>query len=858
MIGARASAATVLMLALSASVTAYAQTETYSFDIPATDVASALRTFARQAHQQVVFDGDLVRGKTSAPVSGTYTAAAAIKALLTGTGLEVRTGTNREFQVLAPAAGPPSTPQEPGAGARSSEAESTDATPRLEEVLVTAQKREERVQDVPVSVTVINPDDLAENGQNRLVDYFATVPGLSLSSNAFFGGSNYITIRGLSAGFAQNPTVATVIDDVPVGSSQFLAFGSVTSPDLDPSDLARIEVLKGPQGALYGADSLGGLIKYVTADPLTSAVSGRAEVAGMGISNGGAGYAVRAAANIPLTDTLAIRVSGFSRRDPGYVDDLTTGKNDINTVRVYGGHLAMLFRPSEDLSLKLGALIQNTDGDGTGFINSNMLAQFPQGDLQQTGLPGSNSWYTRWQLYTANLNTKLAGVEIVSVTGYNVNTLESWQDLTGFSFATTEANKLYPGSTGYNQENYFHTEKITQEIRLSSAVQNWLDWLAGGFYTHETSPGTRQTPYAANIDTGALTGPVVSFNYFPLTFSEYAFFGDLTFHIADQFDVQLGGRQSWNKISYQNVDIGPAVPDYFPGQQSPFFQPMGHASDSPFTYLVTPKYVISPDLQIYARIASGYRIGGPNVYFGPGTVGEGIPTSYKADKTTNYELGVKGSALDHRLSFDAAAYYINWKDFQLGVLSPHGIGYTTNAGAAKSEGFEFSIEAHPAEGLTLAVQGSYNNAVLKQDLPLDAVNYGIFGLAGDRLPYSIRTSGGLTANQDIHLSGDWVGFFGGAINYVGSRPYEFSSSATQPRTWMPAYTQFNLRTGARYQSWLINLYVNNVANKRGVVGLFTPAGNLNNPGGWLASVIQPRTVGLNFARTFERRSPPAP
>src|SRR5262249_21211164 len=159
----------------------------------------------------------------------------------------------------------------------------------------------------------------------------------------------------------------TVIDDVPVGSSQWLSFGSLTQPDLDPSDLARIEVLKGPQGTLYGADSLGGLIKYVTQDPTTKAFGGRAELSGAGVTGGGEGYAVRGAANIPLSESVAMRVSAFGRRDPGYIRDITTGADNVNSANVYGGHVSLLYRPSSNLSLKLGALIQNTNANGTGL-----------------------------------------------------------------------------------------------------------------------------------------------------------------------------------------------------------------------------------------------------------------------------------------------------------------------------------------------------------------------------------------------------------------------------------------------------------------------------------------------------------
>jgi iron complex outermembrane recepter protein len=452
----------------------------------------------------------------------------------------------------------------------------------------------------------------------------------------------------------------------------------------------------------------------------------------------------------------------------------------------------------------------------------------------------------------ATLSGKVAGVDITSVTGYNRNTLFSWGDVSGFTPDSQLANQLFPGSFGAPQENYYHTEKFSQEIRLASSPTKWLDWLAGAFYTHETSPGTSQVFYAANLATGATTGVMETSQYYPLTLSEEAIFADLTFHLTDRFDLQLGGRQAWNRIFYESQYYGPGVQDIF-GVPSPDVQPTGRASGNPFTYLVTPKFEISRHLQIYARLATGYRIGGPNFLVG-NEAQEGIPLDYKPDRSINYEIGVKGDAFEHHLHFDVAAYYINWTDLQLNVSVPtngnYFASYTTNAGGAKSEGVELQVEAHPLEDLTLGIQGSFDNAVLTQDMPPGALNAGTYGLAGFRLPWSIRTSGGFTVNQDVHLSDGWVGFAGGAFNYVGPRPTLFASAPPPTeRVWMPGYTQLNLRTGVRDEAWLVNLYVNNVTDRRGVVGYNNWPFNLGNPGA-ITTVIQPRTIGVGVARNF--------
>jgi len=191
-------------------------------------------------------------------------------------------------------------------------------------------------------------------------------------------------------------------------------------------------VLKGPQGTLYGANSLGGLLRYVTVDPSTQAYSGRVEVTGVDVPDGSAGYTVRGSANIPLSDRVALRISGFARRDPGYANDVLSGQNDVNWANVYGGRLAAMWHMSEDVSLKVGAVIQQTDGHGLPYFNGQVG---PTGNLRPTlgylqyTAVGSTSPYTRQQkIYSATLKAKIAGAELVSVSGYVINKLKGIND----------------------------------------------------------------------------------------------------------------------------------------------------------------------------------------------------------------------------------------------------------------------------------------------------------------------------------------------------------------------------------------------------------------------------------------------
>jgi len=880
------STSTALFLALASIQSGMAAADlqdTVRFNIAAQSLNQALLQYAEQSGIQITSPSQLLVGKSSDGVIGTFPSGTALEKLLAGTNLRYDIIDSKTVAIHPLASSPIASatrpwdstlgadnasnePVEQQGGFRMSQATqepSTEATSieierdhpsqnevvRLEEVLVTAEKREERLQDVAVSVTVLNPDKLADNGQSRLVDYFATIPGLNLTTGSVGGGTQYLTIRGLSAGYNQNATVATVIDDIPVGASTYFNWGSFTQPDLDPSDLARIEVLKGPQGTLYGADSLGGLVKYVTADPSAAQPSGRIEISGMDIPAGGIGYAVRGAANMPVTDTFAIRTSGFYRRDPGYIDDLTSEKSDFNSVDNYGGHLAALWRPAADFSLKLSALLENSHGAAS-LVNSNALDQFPQGDLKYTGLPRTSDYNTGTQLYSAVVNYDVAGVSLVSLTGYSTRKIASSLDFTGCCvpyFATP----YFPEASATFINQQWITHKFSQELRVSSSVGHWLDWRIGGFYTRETNPDSYQAFNAADIVTGSFLGQTL-INRTDISFSEHATFADLVVHISEPFSIEFGGREGWHKQQQGFVQTGPGT-ENLAGYPPPYVVPTATADESAFTYQVAPKFAISPDLMTYARVATGYRNGGTN-YYSNIMLRDAIPTGYAPDKTTNYELGIKGALLDHRLSFDAAAYYIDWSNFQLTVTKPVGqftASYISNAGNAKSEGLEFSLQARPTRGLTITAQGSFDHAILTQDLPVTSTAY---GKAGDRLPYSARFSGGIGVNQDIRLSNDWVGFSGADVNYLGSRLYEFVTApgpgqSPSARLGFPAYTQVNLHTGVRSGSWRLNVFVNNVSDRRAVIGL-QPQAALGVTQGYYATVIQPRTVGLSLSRAF--------
>lgn len=272
-------------------------------------------------------------------------------------------------------------------------ATSRDEGRLIEEVVVTAQKRLERLQDVPVPVSVVDAGALMESNQVRLQDYYTRLPGLSLTTDTY--GQPSLAIRGLTTGTG-NPTVGITVDDLPYGS--ITGLGRV-APDLDPSDLAQVEVLRGPQGTLYGASSIGGLLKFVTADPTTDAVSGRVQAGVSTVHEGDTGYNFRGSINLPLGETWALRASAFTRRDPGYIDDPTYDERDVNEVDVAGGRVVALWQPSESVSVKLGAYLQSIDAQGSASAHD-----LPGlGDLEQSMLIDTGGYERKMQIYSANV-----------------------------------------------------------------------------------------------------------------------------------------------------------------------------------------------------------------------------------------------------------------------------------------------------------------------------------------------------------------------------------------------------------------------------------------------------------------------
>ncbi len=823
-------------------------------DIKAQPVREALQAFGEQTGLQVLFrsEGTSVDGMTAPAVSGHLSAGEALERLLANSGLKYEFVNERTVRIASPSAlerpvsmdgdavrsrgfmrlARGNTSLVEATSAQASEektnvnagSQEQGAGTKVEEIVVTAQKRSERLQDVPIPVTAISADALISNNQVRLQDYYTKIPGLSYTPGLF--GQPFLVIRGITSGASAsiNPLVGVMVDEVPYGSSTGLGGGGFGVPDIDPSDLTRIEVLRGPQGTLYGANNIGGLVKFVTVDPSTDAVSGRLQAGISSVRNGDEpGYNLRGSINVPLGDTWAVRASGFTRQDPGYIDDPGLGIDGTNRTDVSGGRLSALWRPSQALSLKLSALVQDSKAHGPLYVQPAL------GDLQQSFALPNLATKNRSEAYSATVTAKLGAVDLTTASGYSFNRAYSENDYTPFIGPALNEAQFGAAGTGTSYVIDKETEKYTQEIRLSAPVGPRMEILFGAFYTRENSFRIEDSILVIDPSTGANLGRWLD-SMFPVRFTEYAAFTDLTVRVNDRFDVQIGGRESRGRLTYSGVTTGT-------GLFADSITPQKTTRDSAFTYLLTPRFKLSPELMAYARFASGYRPGGPN-----GNALPGAPSQYAPDKTLNYELGIKGDVLDHVVSLDASVYYIDWKDVQIQLREPvTRFIYYVNAGRAKSQGMEVSVTARPAKGLTITAWGALSEAQLTESFPATST---VRGAAGDRLPFSARFSGNLSIDQQFPLGSRLDGFAGASVSYVGDRKGSFTGG-TGVRQELPAYTQLDLNAGVKRDSWTVNVYANNILDKRGVlIGglgfLYTNAFNY----------IPPRTLGLSLLRTF--------
>lgn len=694
----------------------------------------------------------------------------------------------------------------------------------LEEIVVTAQKKEEKLSDTPLSVTAISNAQIQALGATQFSDIANTVPGLSMTGEGV--GENQVNLRGITTGADVAPTVGIYVDDVPYGSSTPFANFAQLSLDVGLFDLDHVEVLRGPQGTLYGASTMGGLIKYVTTAPDPNNYGGNAQAGVSTTHNGGVSYNAAGAVNLPLSqDVAALRVSGFYSHDGGYVDNVTLGKDDINQSKVYGGRADFLLKPSSDLSIRLTAFAQNTYRDGTSTSDYSLTTAQPiQGTYDQQRLlpePFGEHFY----LTSATVDYNFDFAKLTSVTSFQRADTFVDEDLSALYVPLLQTLGLDFSKVGEWQG--AETEKLTQELRLAG-TSHYLDWLVGGFFTRENTL-LQQQVNSWNLD-GSLSDFDLATLSIPSEYKEYAGFVTLTGHLTDQLDLTGGIRLAHNSQHEQQIGAGALV-----GSLQERFE-----SGNVKTYLTDLKYKITPLAMTYLRFATGYRPGGPNVV---ANNIEGQPLAqpfFNPDTLHSYEAGLKLSSPDHRYSLDGAVYWINWDDLLITAES-NGVGVVANASSARSKGVELALNAVPIDPLTLSATMGYIHAYLSSDSP------DLGGVAGETLPNTPKFTAALSGDYTFPV-GPVQAFAGATYRFVGERWASFDQNPGIPQYRLPSYLTLDLRTGVTFKNNRVELYIKNLTDRAAELSAETILATAGGPAE--VALLQPRTVGLSFSTKF--------
>ncbi|MDY6947459.1 MAG: TonB-dependent receptor, partial [Pseudomonadota bacterium] len=669
----------------------------------------------------------------------------------------------------------------------------------IAEIIVTAQKRSEALIDVPVSISVVGGDVLERQNATNFQDYLKLVPGLQLSQST--PGNGRLVMRGINTGGVA-ATVAVYVDEVPFGSSTGLVNGGVLAGDFDAFDMQRIEVLRGPQGTLYGANSLAGVLKFATNPPSTEKFETRVRAGIESVEDGDMGYSGTGMLNVPLSDSFAIRATGYYRELPGFIDSIGTGGSDraedINDSKSYGGRLSALFTPSDALSLRLTAMSQNISTDASSTVESDQ-------DTLDTlyGRPTQSQYVPEfidvdYRVYNAALDVDLGFATLTSSTSYNE--LESpFRTDVSFQFSPLIAGIVGPNDFAQYQTTKY--DKFTQELRLASPSNDTFEWLVGAYYTKEN--GDILQHFEA-LTPGTLTPipgqPQLGDTLLQSEYEEIAGFASGTIHFGERFDVTLGGRYSENdQVAKQDAEgllAGGAVS-----------YPRATSTEDVFTYSVAPKLKFSDNASLYARVASGFRPGGPNVL--PPGAPAGVPLSYKSDSLTSYEVGFKGESTARAYSIDLSVFHIDWEDIQL-LTQVNNFGVNVNGGGATSDGIEATFSARPIDALSLSLNAAYTDTELDDDTgPL------VGGNKADQLPFTPDLSVGVNADYEWTVGADASAYVGGSLRYLsdqsGAFDFDFRTANGRQRE-IASYEVLDLRTGVLFGRYSIELYAKNVTD----------------------------------------------
>ncbi|MDO9368667.1 MAG: TonB-dependent receptor [Sphingopyxis sp.] len=689
------------------------------------------------------------------------------------------------------------------------------------EIVVTAAKREQSVRDVTGSITAVSEATLQKLNAQSLSDYITRVPGVVF--NDYQPGVSEVVIRGVASSTyheANQATTGYYLNQVPLIEPGF----PLVIPDIDSFDISRVEVLRGPQGTLFGSSSLGGAVNYVVneADPSGFDAGFEGNVSTTKRA-GEASYAVKAMVNIPVaTDKLAVRLVALQRVDAGYLNNTLLGEKGSNDLRVRGLRGSIVFTPTETTRISALSLYQEYDLDDQTYV----LFGPPKTFDRATNVAEFQD--TQIMLHSLKLEQDLGFATLTAIGSYTEKkaNLAFDNSIFGGNDPRTDTPAL-ASSNGKSKTEY-------GELRLASPDGGRFRWLIGANYTRlrsnntdgtfiegiadyiDANPGEFGGQSGDTLAPGDLSERTISSN----RVTEKAVFGEASFDIVEQLTLTVGGRlfeyRTRPRLQYlPNANLIPPF-DFSPAT----------SKDSDFIPKVSLTWKPSDDAMIYALYSEGFRIGGANVF---SLATPGLPLTFDSDTTKNFEIGTRLDLIDRTLTLDVAAYHIDWDNIQARLFTPGDFrAYTVNGGGADIDGVEISLTLRPTRNLTFASNVSYNDARLSSPLP-DSFAPGGGYAKGTRLP---GASDWILSNSiDLNFpDASLKPRFNLSHRYMSAAPVAFGA-ALEKGDFHIVDLNASIAVGDRIE---LGLFAKNLFNQYGI---------LNAPFSFAGSVARPRTIG---------------
>jgi len=710
------------------------------------------------------------------------------------------------------------------------------------EIVVTATRREERLQDVPLAITTFSQDELDEKGIVGYEGLAAETPGIVL--NRASANFNNFTARGIATnGYGANlqSTVAIYVDELPISSNG-------NSTILDPSlyDVQRIEFLRGPQGTLFGSGSLAGALRIITNSPDPNAFDA-SFLADLGMTGSDSlRQRYNGMVNVPLVrDHLGLRVVGFVRDEEGYIDNIGTGVDNANTLESWGGRATLLWEPTDRLSVQLRFSKEVSE---------------PQDASLENPLRGEDVRLTdRPDLFQGDMETRNITIGY-QLDGASLTSSSTWTDYSALFYVDLAGT--YAQAFPFALDADAWDEVFVQEARLVSDPGGRIDWVLGGFYYErqrdvDYNYRSRQDFLTARGITG-LPDEYYSRSRAYSISHERAIFGELTYRFTEDLWTTAGLR-------YGNTDAqgfqaaGGYTSNYltyaFFGLSGPLtLTPVAAATgakveEEGLSYRVSLSWRPTPSLTTYGAVATGFR--GPLVNARAGLVSTIDPTDIvipygaESDQLINYEVGLKSRWFDNRLSANLAFYYIDWNDIQVQANRvSDSVQFATNIGGAVSRGVEFELGYFPTDSFSIFLNGSFNDAEVDSLTAQEAAISG--AVSGARLS-GPRVSGSLIFNYRFDAFANSVGNASVSVVHVDGFPNMFPNTPGRPSVPSPtydetdAYTHVNANLAFAFDHFTLGAYVENLFDDRSVIYIH-PEAFVDGRYGRL----RPRTVGVRL------------